>query len=118
VVGKMSGLKNDVLQIEKEIEAQFTEETRQSLGQKWFGVKPVLGVASGGVHPGMVEKIIKMMGKDIVIQAGGGIHGHPLGTTAGSRAMRQAIDAVMENKDLKEYSKTHRELAISLPLWK
>jgi ribulose-bisphosphate carboxylase large chain len=118
VIGKMSGLKSDVLHIEKEIEAQFTEETRKSLGQKWFGVKPILGVASGGVYPGIVEKIIKIMGKDIVIQAGGGIHGHPLGTTAGSRAMRQAIDAVMENKDLKEYSKTHRELAISLPIWK
>jgi ribulose-bisphosphate carboxylase large chain len=118
VFGKMSGSKEEILHIEKEIETQFTEKTKNNLEQKWFGIKPVLGVASGGVYPAITEKIIKVMGNDIVIQAGGGIHGHPLGTKAGAKAMRQAIEAVMENKDLKEYSKTHRELAISLPIWK
>ncbi len=118
VVGKMIGSKREVLHIEKEMESQFTEQTQKNLEQKWFGIKPVLGVASGGLHPRTAAEVVKIMGKNIVVQAGGGIHGHPLGTIAGAKSMRQAIDAVMENKSLKEYSRTHRELAIALPLWR
>ena len=58
------------------------------------------------------------MGYNIVIQAGGGIHGHPDGTAKGAMAMRQAIDAVMNKKSLKEYSKTHKELKKALEKWK
>jgi len=118
VVGKMVGDKEEILHIEKEIETQFTEKTKKNLEQRWFGIRPVLGVASGGLHPKTAAKVIKIMGRDIVLQAGGGVHGHPLGTTSGARAMRQAVDAIMEKKDLKEYSKTHRELAIALQTWK
>jgi len=118
IVGKMVGGREEILHIEKEIETQFTGETKKNLEQKWFRVKPILGVASGGIHPRTAAKIVRIMGKNIVIQAGGGIHGHPLGTIAGARAMRQAVNAVMENKNLKEYSKTHKELAIALQIWK
>lgn len=118
VVGKMVGNKKETLHIEKEIETQFTEKTQKNLEQKWFDVKPVLGVASGGLHPRTAAEVVKIMGKDIVLQAGGGIHGHPLGTIAGAKSMRQAVDAVMENKSLVEYSKTHKELAIALQIWR
>ena len=47
--GKMSGGKKEVLHIEQEIENQITKPTKEYLAQKWFKVKPVLGVASGGV---------------------------------------------------------------------
>ncbi len=115
--GKMSGGKDEVLHIEEEIESEFTKETKEYLGQKWYGVKPVFGVASGGVYPGLVDKIIKFMGKDVVIQAGGGVHGHPWGTIAGAKAMRQAVDATLQGKTLKQYSKTHDELAEALKKW-
>ncbi len=111
--GKMVGGKDEVLQIEDEIENEFTKQTKENLTQKWFNVKPVLGVASGGVHPGIVDKIIKFMGNDVLIQAGGGIHGHPDGTVAGARAMRQAVDKI----PLKEYAKTHEELRKALEKW-
>jgi ribulose-bisphosphate carboxylase large chain len=117
IYGKMTGSKKEVLHIEKEIETQFTPQTKKFLEQKWYNIKPVLGVASGGVYPGMVDKLINAMGNNIVIQAGGGIHGHPDGTIAGAKAMRQAIDAVMKNKPLKEYSKTHEELRRALENW-
>jgi len=115
--GKMTGDKEEVLHIEKEIEMQFTTQTRKNLEQKWYNIKPVLGVASGGVYPGMVDRLIKAMGKNIVIQAGGGIHGHPNGRIAGTKAMRQAIDSVMKNKSLKEYSRNHEELKKALEKW-
>ncbi len=115
--GKMSGAKDEVLHIEKEIENRFTKKTNKNLSQKWYNIKPIFGVASGGVYPGLVPKIIKFMGKDIVIQAGGGIHGHPQGSTAGAKAMRQAVDASLKNISLKKYSQNHSELKQALKVW-
>lgn len=115
--GKMSGRKNEVLHIEDEIEDPVTKRTKEHIEQKWFGVKPVLAVASGGVHPGIVDKIINFMGNNVVIQAGGGVSGHPNGTIAGAKAMRQAVDAVMKKISLKEYAKTHEELRLALEKW-
>ena len=118
IYGKMTGNKKEVLHIEREMETQFTPQTKKNLEEKWYNIKPVLGVASGGVYPGIVDRLIKTMGYNIVIQAGGGIHGHPDGTAKGAMAMRQAIDAVMNKKSLKEYSKTHKELKKALEKWK
>ena len=115
--GKMSGGKDEVLHIEKEMELNFTKQTKDNLSQEWYGVKPVLGVASGGVYPTIVPEIMELMGKDVVLQAGGGIHGHPKGTVAGAIAMRQAVDATLKNISLKEYSKTHKELREALEKW-
>jgi ribulose-bisphosphate carboxylase large chain len=118
IYGKMTGSKSEVMHIEEEIEEQFTPQTKKNLEQKWYNIKPVLGVASGGVYPGIVDKMIKAMGNNIVIQAGGGVHGHPDGTIAGAKAMRQAIDAVMKNIPLKKYAENHSELKKALEHWK
>jgi len=115
--GKMTGGKDEVLHIEKEIESPFTKQTHKYLSQKWWGIKPVFGVASGGVYPSMLPKIIEFMGNDVVLQAGGGVHGHPQGTTAGAKAMRQAVDSALKNIPLKEYAKTHEELKEAINKW-
>jgi ribulose-bisphosphate carboxylase large chain len=49
-------------------------------------------VLSCGFHPGLVEKITNLAGQDFMANVGGAIHGHPGGTIAGARAMRQAVD--------------------------
>jgi len=82
--------------------------------QKWFNIKPVLAVASGGLHPGHIPAVVDILGGDIVIQAGGGVHGHPDGTRAGARAMRQALEAKMQGIPLEEYAKEHEELRKAL----
>lgn len=115
--GKMTGGKEEVLHIEEEMESSFTKETRDHLLQKWYKVKPVLGVASGGVYPGITDKIIKFMGNNVVIQAGGGIHGHPSGTISGAKAMRQAVDATLKKIPLKVYALDHIELHEALKKW-
>jgi ribulose-bisphosphate carboxylase large chain len=115
--GKMTGGKEEVLHIEQEMESEFTKETKENLAQKWYSVKSVFGVASGGVYPGIVDKIIKLMGNNIVIQAGGGVHGHPIGTIAGAKAMRQAVDATLKKIPLKKYAKNHIELTEALKKW-
>ena len=106
VVGKMSETKQEVL--------ENIEACKMPMG----GLKRVLPVASGGLHPGLVPALMETFGKDFVIQAGGGIHGHTDGTFAGATAMRQAVDAVLEGKTLEEYAGTHKELRTALELWK
>tara|TARA_Y100000741_G_scaffold341366_1_gene303617 strand:- start:523 stop:708 length:186 start_codon:yes stop_codon:yes gene_type:complete len=44
------------------------------------------------MHPGLVQAIVKKFGNDFIANVGGAIHGHPMGTLAGAKAMRQSID--------------------------
>ena len=106
VVGKMSETKAEVIENIDACKAQMGD------------LKPVLPVASGGLHPRLVPALMETFGNDFVIQAGGGIHGHPDGTIAGAKAMRQAVDATLYGKTLDEYAKNHKELAAALKQWK
>ena len=106
VVGKMSETKHEVL------------ENINALKIPMHGLKRVLPVASGGLHPRLVPALMKTFGTDVVIQAGGGIHGHKNGTVAGAKAMRQAVDGALKGEPIEEYSRNHRELRIALELWK
>ena len=47
---------------------------------------------SCGMNPGLVQAINRRFGIDWMANVGGALHGHPGGTGAGVRAMRQAID--------------------------
>lgn len=49
-------------------------------------------ILSCGMHPGLVNIIRDKFGDNLLLNAGGAIHGHPQGTLAGCLAMRQAID--------------------------
>jgi len=117
-IGKLEGKIQDIEEISEEIESENIKATKKRLAQKWGEIKSTLAVSSGGLHPGHVPFLIKHLGKDLVLQAGGGIHGHPSGTRAGAAAMRQAVDAVMKNKTLREYAKSHTELREALEFWK
>jgi ribulose 1,5-bisphosphate carboxylase large subunit-like protein len=65
---------------------------------------------SGGTTQLVVKNMIDALGTDIILAAGGGVHGHPDGSLAGAKSMRQAIDAAVEGVNLLEYAKTHKEL--------
>ncbi len=118
-VGKMAGKAEEIMLIEGEAESKVAPSNilGHRLEQKWYNIKPVFAVCSGGLYPGLVPKLIKIMGTNIIIQAGGGIHGHPDGTEAGAVAMRQAVDASLKNIPLKKYSQTHIELKKALTKW-
>ena len=117
VVGKMTGDAEEVEELGEEMERKRVKETSIRLAEDWGKMKPVFSVSSGGLHPGHVPAVIKHLGKDVIIQMGGGIHGHPQGTIAGANAARQAVQAVMEGKTLKQYAKTHEALAEVLKIW-
>ncbi|EHP89662.1 type III ribulose-bisphosphate carboxylase [Methanotorris formicicus] len=119
VVGKMEGERDEVRSIRDEIVLDNVEEDGKNkfFSQGWFGMNNVFPVSSGGVYPKLVPEIIEILGNDVIIQAGGGIHGHPDGTVKGAIAMRAAIDAVMEGKSLEEKAEEVRELKIALEYW-
>jgi ribulose-bisphosphate carboxylase large chain len=106
VVGKMSENKTEV------------EENIDACKMPLYGIKQVMPVASGGLHPRLVPALLEVFGNDVVIQAGGGIHGHPEGTKTGALAMRHAVDAAMQGINLEEYAKDHVELRGALEKWK
>jgi ribulose-bisphosphate carboxylase large chain len=81
------------------------------------GLRDVLPVASGGLHPGVVPALLDRVGTTVCVQAGGGIHGHPDGTRAGARALRAAIDAAMAGTPLEARAETHSDLAAALDTW-
>jgi ribulose-bisphosphate carboxylase large chain len=103
----------------KMVEAGGNEDSmvQKKIMEPLYGVKPVFTICSGGLHPGLVERLVQRAGKNIIMQAGGGVHGHPGGTREGARAMRQAIDAVTRNVTLKEYAKSHPQLAQAIQKW-
>ncbi|MDY6789285.1 MAG: type III ribulose-bisphosphate carboxylase [Candidatus Nanohaloarchaea archaeon] len=98
-------------------------ENEDTVGiNKWmykelYGINDVLPMASGGLHPGLLPELIDRLGNNIGVQIGGGVHGHPDGTHSGAKALRQAIDAVMDGEDINEKAERHEELKKALDLW-
>ncbi|MFP4558986.1 MAG: type III ribulose-bisphosphate carboxylase [Archaeoglobaceae archaeon] len=104
-VGKMYGAAEEVLHL--------ADICRGS----WGDLKKVFPVSSGGLHPGLVPAVIDLFGNDVIVQAGGGVHGHPGGTFEGARALRQSIEAAMNGEDLREAAERHSELSRALEKW-
>lgn len=105
VVGKMEGSESEVVQI------------NQFLSSAWGQQKTVLPIASGGLHPGMVPDLVKVLGLDLIINFGGGIHGHPDGSAAGAEAAQIAVAAVSQGQSIVEAAKTSPALARALDYW-
>jgi 2,3-diketo-5-methylthiopentyl-1-phosphate enolase len=74
-------------------------------------------VPSAGIHPGLVPLLIRDFGVDSVINAGGGVHGHPDGARGGGLAFRQAIEVNLQGKTLAEGAEQNPELKSALQLW-
>lgn len=79
--------------------------------------KRAFPVPSAGIHPGLVPLLIRDFGVDSVINAGGGVHGHPDGARGGGLAFRQAIDVNLQGKSLIEGAELNAELNKALQLW-
>ncbi|MBS3815480.1 MAG: type III ribulose-bisphosphate carboxylase [Hadesarchaea archaeon] len=105
VVGKMEGGKSEVMEI------------YEYLRSDQYGLKKTIPVASGGLYPGLVDDLMNIFGRNFVIQAGGGVHGHPDGTKAGAKAMRDAVQAILDDKTLEEAAKDSEELEKALSKW-
>ena len=119
VVGKLVSPIEEVTALVKLLRDDSVAEDvgRRVLPKEWLGTKPTFPVSSGGLHPGLVLDVLRIMGPDIIIQAGGGVLGHPNGPRDGARAMRQAVDATLQGIGLDEHAKSHEELRAALEKW-
>lgn len=79
--------------------------------------KTILPVPSAGIHPGLVAQLVRDFGTDSVINAGGGVHGHPQGAAAGVLAFRQALDAALTGESLTSAATRQEELRVALDAW-
>ncbi|MHA2338879.1 MAG: RuBisCO large subunit C-terminal-like domain-containing protein, partial [Candidatus Hodarchaeales archaeon] len=119
VVGKLDSPKQDVLDMrDLLLNKSITARGFDVLSQDWGNLKATLPVASGGLHPGTIPEVMKIYNTlDMAVQIGGGVHGHPDGTYAGSKACIQAIEAYKNGYTLEEYSKNKPELKKALDRW-
>ncbi len=119
VTGKMHGEKEEVLAVRDECVLKHVKENYKLnvLEQDWGDIKPVFPVASGGLQPTMIPELVKIFGKDIIMQFGGGIHANPMGTKAGAMACRQALDATLNGISLKDAAKKYKELNAAIEKW-
>lgn len=106
IVGKLEAPKEEVLEI------------NNFLRSSWYHIKPVFPVSSGGLHPGLIPRVLEINGSnDLVIQVGGGVMGHPDGPRAGAKAVRDSIDAYIEGLSLEEKARESKELLKALDKW-
>jgi ribulose-bisphosphate carboxylase large chain len=117
VIGKLEASREEVLALRDNLQKPTIEADETHLGQDWARIKPVFPTCSGGLHPGLVPELMRLVGSDIIIQAGGGIWGHPDGGKAGAKALRQAIEVGMSGGNLQDYAKDHSELQRALETW-
>jgi ribulose 1,5-bisphosphate carboxylase large subunit-like protein len=89
----------------------------RALTMPFLGIKPAMPVVGGGSHPRMIPGLVKDLGIDFVAGVGGAIQAHPQGTPAGVRAMRQALDAAIQDVSLDIYASEHPELLAALEKW-
>jgi len=89
----------------------------QNLTSSFHGIKPVWPMPGGGVQPGMVPMLHSDMHNDFMVGAGGAVHGHPGGSAAGARALRQAIDSTVNGVSLREAAQNQPELATAINEW-
>jgi len=85
--------------------------------QPWASLRPVVPVASGGLHPGHVPQLDAIFGRDAFYLFGGGIHGHPGGSRSGAIAARAAVEAVAAGRTLEAAARDCAELRLALELW-
>ncbi|WP_257351503.1 2,3-diketo-5-methylthiopentyl-1-phosphate enolase [Pseudalkalibacillus decolorationis] len=74
-------------------------------------------VPSAGIHPGLTPLLINDFGIDSIINAGGGIHGHPDGAEFGGKAFRDAINGVLKGQSLENAAEESEPLRKALELW-
>ncbi|TKC83089.1 ribulose-bisphosphate carboxylase large subunit [Trinickia terrae] len=102
-LGVMSANRNAVLDVcraMREPEYAPSNPAEGSLPQPFFGAKAVAPICGAGLDPLTTAPLTDALGTQVVIFAGGGVHGHPHGTRAGAAAMRESVQAVLEHRSL------------------
>ena len=116
VVGKMEGTKRQTIDINLALKEDAG--INKVLREDWGEIKPTLPIASGGLHPGLVKKLINILGTDLIINFGGGLHGHPNGSKAGARACWQAVQLTTDKKAMQRNKSYFQDYYDAVKYWK
>jgi ribulose-bisphosphate carboxylase large chain len=116
-VGKLVSPKSEVIASADAIRLPAIEAGPLRLAQEWGRHKTVLPTTSGGLHPGIVPDVMRMLGPDQAIQLGGGIHGHPDGSRAGATALLDVIEGTLGGKTLAEIAASSGPTRSALAKW-
>ncbi|GMA57196.1 2,3-diketo-5-methylthiopentyl-1-phosphate enolase [Alicyclobacillus sacchari] len=79
--------------------------------------RKVLPAPSAGIYPGLVPQLYRDFGIDLILNAGGGIHGHPGGASMGGQAFFDAISAVQQGQSLQAAAVDKPALAAAIAKW-
>ncbi len=117
VIGKLESPREEVIALRDNLLRDKIQPGPGVLGQDWDEIKSVFPTCSGGLHPGLIPGLIKIVGTEVIIQAGGGVWGHPDGGKAGAIALRQAIEAAISGSSLEDHAREHKELQRAIETW-
>ncbi len=105
-----NGISNKFYESDDAVLASIRQVRTPLLGG--YNAVPVL---SSGQVPGLAPTTYAAVGTtDLLVLAGGGIHGHPSGSGAGVTAMREAWDAALAGETLDDRAARVPELAAAL----
>ncbi|BBF91538.1 ribulose-1,5-bisphosphate carboxylase/oxygenase large subunit [Blastochloris tepida] len=97
-VGKLEGDPNMVqgyYKVCRDAKSEVDLQRGLFFEQDWADIRPVMPVASGGIHAGQMHQLLSLFGDDVVMQFGGGTIGHPMGIQAGATANRVALETMV-----------------------
>ena len=89
----------------------------QELTAPMYNIAQTFPMPAAGMYPGLLPVLMEEFGPNMIIPAGGGMLGHPMGYTAGAKSWRQAIDATMQDISLQKYAQSHPELKAAIEKW-
>ncbi|HVO30506.1 MAG TPA: 2,3-diketo-5-methylthiopentyl-1-phosphate enolase [bacterium] len=82
------------------------------------GLKRAFPIPSAGITPSLVPQLIADYGHDVIVNAGGSVHGHPDGARAGAEAFVAATRAAAKGVALPDAAKDSPALKKALEIWK
>ncbi len=81
------------------------------------GTKETFPIVGGAIRQADLPRLVRDLGTDFVVGAGGAIYAHPGGPLGGARAFRQGLELVMQHGDFGGREQEFPELAAALQLW-
>lgn len=107
--GSVAMKRNETLAIAEHLRAGWQTDQRI--------IKSSFPVPSAGIHPGIAPLLYEDFGLESIMNAGGGIHGHPQGASAGGRAFRQATSILTAGKNFEQEYAEYPELKLAIDAW-
>lgn len=111
--GSVAMDREDTLAIAKHLREGWNTDDQQAQQT----IKASFPVPSAGIHPGITPLLYEDFGTESIMNAGGGIHGHPQGAIAGGRAFRQAISILSSGNNFEQEISSHTELQTAIDTW-